>query len=174
MLSKFYITLTTVLIMVIIGMYFTIKTGDAALMQAQVDNFKLSDKLKAMVSVTGNTVKIMYKDKEVIKYVNTYVPPENTNVTVTTDTNDHIVVNYSRTGVGFYPLLGFCYDNGLNGLIGARLVYFDRFGAGVSISPNATNLFLDSRLDLPMFKNSSVGLFYNSLRSFGVSYHVFL
>ena len=173
MLNKFYTVIIVFLLLVMGGMFFSIKSKDNQINQQAIENFKLNEKLQSMVTINGNKIQIVYRDRDVIHYVNTYIPPEGNHTTITTDTNGQVSLKYDKYGFGFYPFLGVGYNGEVVPLVGARLVYFDRYGLGLSAIPTAVNMFLDVRTDWPLFKNSSFGIFYNTKKELGVSCHVF-
>jgi hypothetical protein len=155
------------------GMFFSIKSKDNQINQQVIENFKLNEKLQSMATVTGNKIQIVYRDKDVIHYVNTYIPPEGNHTTITTDNNGQVNIKYDKYGVGLFPFLGVGYTGEIVPLVGARLVYFDRYGIGLSASDKSLNMFMDIRTDWSLFQNSSFGIFYNTKKDFGISAHTF-
>ncbi len=140
----------------------------------QSENFQLNDKLQSIIKIQNNKIKIIYKDKEKIKYVNIYVPPESPSTTITTDNDGKISIDYSKFGAGLYPFVGLGYTNKVKPILGTRLIYWNRFGFGVSTTFDGVSLFGDVRTDLQFLKNSSLGLFYDNNKNLGVGVHTFL
>jgi hypothetical protein len=151
--------------------FFIIKQKEKELGKIQAENVKLNEKIKSLIKIDVNRIQIIYKDRDIVKYLNIYVPPEG-GATITTDDNDQIKIDYKKFGFGVYPFLGLGFSNSLKPLVGARLFYFSRYGVGVLTTLDGVSLFADVRTDIGWLKNSSFGIFGNK-DTLGVGMHTF-
>ena len=180
MVNKIKNYLIIILLCALAVFQITARNKDSQIQKLQVQNLQLNDKLKSVVQIHGNQVQIVYKEgkpgknTEIIKYINTYIPPESNNTTISTDDNGKVTIDYSKYGAGFYPFIGLGYSDSLRPLVGARLLYWNRYGLGISTGFTGLNVFADVRTDWELFKNSSFGLFYGTDKNLGVSIHTFL
>ena len=162
----------------LIGAFIFMSTGmkmkDREIQKLNAENFTLNDKLKAKVQIIDGKVKVVYRYKDKIKYKNVYIPPESSGATIIIDKNDKVDIEYSKFGTTITPFIGLSYDEKFSPELGARLVYYSKFGAGVSASPERTAIFIDYRLDFGLIKNSSIGLFIGNNDKSGVCWHTFL
>ena len=172
-MSKVNLFIFAILIIVIAGMAFNLKAKDAEIGRLVTENFTLSERLKAQIQITNGKYKIVYRDKEVVKYVNVFVPPENTTTYIYVDNDDQVNIEYKKFDFTFTPFVGVSYSGELSPEIGARLFYFDRWGTGISLSPKNVRAFVDYRPDLSFMKNSSVGVFISNDQEVGANIHTF-
>ena len=117
------------------------------------------NKLTATVRQADGTVKTEVK----------YVPPEG-RAEVLQPTDGTTEISVKRAGLTFQPAVQGLVGKELKGGLGARLVYFDRYGAGVGLDSDLDGyLFVDRRLDdlTGLLKNTTVGL-YGGRGRFGV------
>jgi septum formation topological specificity factor MinE len=174
-----------VLIVLLIVISF-ISWNSLEIKQSEIDelikeNFTLNDKLKSQVTITNDRVKVVYKvidkvtQKEVVKYINKYIPPESKDLKINTDKNNKIEVIYDRYGFIFLPYVGICFDSDINPEIGMRILYYDRFGLGLSARKNGLGIGFDYRINYGIINNSAIGLYYNiNDKAIGVDLHTFL
>lgn len=90
-----------------------------------------------------------------------YAPPEGS-VRVEQPASGPATVRVQRAGFTFRPAAQGLSGKDLKIGLGARLVYFDRYGAGVGLSHDLEPyLFADRRVDdlVGIFKNTTVGVF---------------
>lgn len=90
-----------------------------------------------------------------------YVPPEG-RAEVVQPTDGPAEISVKRAGLTFRPAVQGLLGKELKAGLGARLVYFDRYGAGVGLDSDLEGyLFVDRRLDdlTGLFKNTTVGLY---------------
>jgi hypothetical protein len=180
MIEKFKNLVIILLLGCLVIFQFITHQKDAALQKLQSENLQLNEKIKSIIQIQGNQVKIVYKEgkpgknTETIKYVNVYIPHESPHTTITTDTDGHVTVDTQKYGTGFWPFIGLGYSNKLKPMLGARLAYYERWGVGLSTGFDGLALFSDVRTDWDLFKNSSFGLFYDTNKNLGVSIHTFL
>ena len=90
-----------------------------------------------------------------------YVPPEG-KAEVVQPTDGPAEISVKRAGFTFRPAVQGLIGQELKGGLGARLVYFDRYGAGLGLDTNLEGyLFVDRRLDdlTGLLKNTTVGLY---------------
>lgn len=109
------------------------------------------NKLTAMVRQADGTIKTQVK----------YVPPEG-RAEVVQPMNGPAEITVKRAGFTFRPVVQGLVEKEFKAGLGARLVYFDRYGAGVGLDTNLEGyLFVDRRLDdlTGFLKNTTVGLY---------------
>ena len=109
------------------------------------------NKLMATVRQADGTVKTEIK----------YVPPEG-RAEVAQPTDGPTEISVKRAGFTFRPAVHGLLGKELKAGLGARLVYFDRYGAGVGLDTDLEGyLFVDRRLDdlTGLLKNTTVGLY---------------
>ncbi len=116
----------------------------------------------AAVSVAENKVvsKVRQTDGSVKAKVQ-YVPPEG-KVEITQPVEGVAQVKVKRAGFTFRPAVQGLAGDGLKIGLGARLVYFNRYGAGFGITHEIEPyLFADRRIDdmVGLFKNTTIGVF---------------
>ncbi len=109
------------------------------------------NKLTATVRQADGTVKTEVK----------YVPPEG-RAEVLQPTDGPAEISVKRVGFTFRPAVQGLLGKELKAGLGARLAYFDRYGAGVGLDSDLEGyLFVDRRLDdlTGLLKNTTVGLY---------------
>lgn len=109
------------------------------------------NKLTATVRQPDGTVKTEVK----------YLPPEG-RAEVVQPTEGPTEISVKRAGFTFRPAVQGLLGKELKAGLGARLVYFDRYGAGVGLDTDLEGyLFVDRRLDdlTGLLKNTTVGLY---------------
>lgn len=114
------------------------------------------NKLTAKVRRTDGSVKATVK----------YVPPEGT-VEFVRHTQGAETIRVKRAGFTFRPAVQGLLGNEVKAGLGARLAYFDRYGAGVGLDQNAAPyVFADRRLDdlTGLLRNTTAGVFVGSGR----------
>ena len=90
-----------------------------------------------------------------------YVPPEG-RAEVVQPTEGPAEITIKRAGFTFSPAVQGLIGQELKAGLGARLVYFDRYGAGLGLDTDLEGyLFVDRRLDdlTGLLKNTTVGLY---------------
>lgn len=110
-----------------------------------------ANKLMAKVRQPDGSVKSTVK----------YVPPEGT-VEVVRPTQGTETIRVKRAGFTFRPAVQGLLGNEVKAGLGARLAYFDRYGAGVGLDQNAAPyVFADRRLDdfTGLLRNTTAGVF---------------
>lgn len=135
----------------------------------------LPDNQQAAVKVADNKVitTVRKQDGTVSARVQ-YVPPEGS-VNVVQPLAGPANVRVKRAGFTFRPAAQGLAGKDLKIGLGARLVYFNRYGAGVGVSHDfEPYLFADRRIDdfVGIFKNTTVGV-YGGPRSAGVMIGVY-
>lgn len=103
-----------------------------------------------------------------------YAPPEGS-VSVVQPASGPATVRVKRAGFTFRPAAQGLAGKDLKIGLGARLLYFDRYGAGVGVSHDLEPyLFADRRVDdlVGIFKNTTVGVF-GGPRSAGIMLGVY-
>lgn len=103
-----------------------------------------------------------------------YAPPEGS-VSVVQPASGPATVRVKRAGFTFRPAAQGLAGKDLKIGLGARLVYFDRYGAGLGLSHDLEPyLFADRRVDdlVGIFKNTTVGVF-GGPRSAGIMLGVY-
>ena len=109
------------------------------------------NKLTATVRQADGTVKTEVK----------YVPPEG-KAEVVQPKEGSAEITVKRAGFTFRPAVQGLIGQELKGGLGARLVYFNRYGAGLGLDTDLEGyLFVDRRLDdlTGLLKNTTVGLY---------------
>ncbi len=122
----------------------------------------LSDSQAALVVVKDNklTATVRQADGSVKTEVK-YLPPEG-RAEVVQPTDGATEISVKRAGFTFRPAVQGLLGEELKAGLGARLVYFDRYGAGVGLDTDLEGyLFVDRRLDdlTGLLKNTTVGLY---------------
>ena len=109
------------------------------------------NKLTSTVRQTDGSVKTEVK----------YVPPEG-RAEVVQPLTGPAEIAVKRAGLTFRPAVQGLLGRDLKAGLGARLLYFDRYGAGVGLDTDLEGyLFVDRRLDdlTGLLKNTTVGLY---------------
>ena len=122
----------------------------------------LPENTAAQVVIKANklTAKVRQPDGSVKATVK-YVPPEGT-VEVVRPTQGAETIRVKRAGFTFRPAVQGLLGNEIKAGLGARLAYFDRYGAGVGLDQNAAPyVFADRRLDdfTGLLRNTTAGVF---------------
>lgn len=110
-----------------------------------------ANKLTAQVRQSDGSVKATVK----------YVPPEGT-VEVVRPTQGAETIRVKRAGFTFRPAVQGLLGSDIKAGLGARLAYFDRYGAGIGLDQNAAPyVFADRRLDdfTGLLRNTTAGVF---------------
>ena len=118
-----------------------------------------------VVKANKLTAKVRQPDGSVKATVK-YVPPEGT-VEVVRHTQGAETIRVKRAGFTFRPAVQGLLGNEVKAGLGARLAYFDRYGAGVGLDQNAAPyVFADRRLDdfTGLLRNTTAGVFVGSGR----------
>ena len=127
----------------------------------------LPESTAAQVVVKANklTAKVRQPDGSVKATVK-YVPPEGA-VEVVRPTQGAETIRVKRAGFTFRPAVQGLLGSDIKAGLGARLAYFDRYGAGVGLDQNAAPyVFADRRLDdfTGLLRNTTAGVFVGSGR----------
>lgn len=127
----------------------------------------LPESTAAQVVIKANkiTAKVRQPDGSVKATVK-YVPPEGT-VEVVRPTQGAETIRVKRAGFTFRPAVQGLLGSDIKAGLGARLAYFDRYGAGVGLDQNAAPyVFADRRLDdlTGLLHNTTAGVFVGSGR----------
>lgn len=135
----------------------------------------LPDNQQAAVKVADNKVisTVRRQDGTVSARVQ-YVPPEGS-VNVVQPLTGPATVRVKRAGFTFRPAAQGLAGKDLKIGLGARLVYFERYGAGAGIAHDLEPyLFADRRVDdlVGIFKNTTIGV-YGGPRSVGIMLGVY-
>lgn len=122
----------------------------------------LPESTAAQVVVKANklTSKVRQPDGSVKATVK-YVPPEGS-VEVVRPTQGTETIRVKRAGFTFRPAVQGLLGSDIKAGLGARLAYFDRYGAGVGLDQNAAPyVFADRRLDdfTGLLRNTTAGVF---------------
>ena len=122
----------------------------------------LPDNQQAAVKVADNKVITTERKQDgTVSARVQYVPPEGS-VNVVQPLAGPATVRVKRAGFTFRPAAQGLAGKDLKIGLGARLLYFDRYGAGVGVSHDLEPyLFADRRVDdlVGIFKNTTVGVF---------------
>ena len=120
------------------------------------------------------TATVRHEDGSVTAHVQ-YVPPEGSVQVVQPTDGSAATVKVKRAGFTFRPAVHGLAGKDLQVGLGARLAYFNRYGAGLGISNKMEPyLFVDRRVDdmVGIFKNTTIGI-YGGPRSAGVMLGVY-
>ena len=127
----------------------------------------LSDSQAALVVVKDNKLTATMRQADgSVKTEVKYVPPEG-RAEVVQPTDGPTEISVKRAGFTFRPAVQGLLGKELKAGLGARLVYFDRYGAGVGLDTDLEGyLFVDRRLDdlTGLLKNTTVGLYGGRVR----------
>ena len=122
----------------------------------------LSDSQAARVVVKDNKLTATVRQPDgAVKTEGKYVPPEG-RAEVVQPTDGATEISVKRAGFTFRPAVQGLAGKELKAGLGARLVYFDRYGAGVGVDNDLDGyLFIDRRLDglTVLLINTTVGLY---------------
>ena len=122
----------------------------------------LSDSQAACVVVKDNKLTATVRQPDgTVKTEVKYVPPEG-RAEVVQPVSGPAEISVKRAGFTFRPAVQGLLGKELKAGLGARLVYFDRYGAGVGLDNDLDGyLFIDRRLDdlTGLLKNTTVGLY---------------
>lgn len=130
-------------------------------------NTSMDKDLKARITISGP--KVIYQTRTVtgeVKTVVKYLPPEGS-ADISQNVSGDVSVKVKRAGFTFRPALFGLVGREAQPGIGARLVYFGRYGAGagIGLSNNIEDLqpfaFVDRRIDdlVPFTHNTTAGIF---------------
>ena len=157
---------------------------DKAIDSLTIQNNTLQADLRAQITFQPKG-KIVYKTRTLageVKTIIKYLPQEGSaTVSQNADTGE-IDLKVKNHGWTFRPLASGMIDNkGLSGGIGARLYFYERWGAGgiVSLSNNINEvkpkIFVDRRVDdfVPFLYNTSVGL-QGGIDTLGIAVNAYL
>jgi hypothetical protein len=156
------------LILGVIALLWQVKTAKDEAWKLTCDNFKLNQDLQQQIVIANGKVKVLYRDKEVIKYKIRYIPIEAPNTTITTDTSGKVNISGDWYGLTFFPWLGI--STPLSPTLGARIAYFDRYGISIMANEQLIGVGIDSRINYGFIQNSAFGL---RLFPPGIYYSVF-
>ena len=136
----------------------------------------LPDNQQAAVVVADGKVTstIRHDDGTVTAHVQ-YVPPEGSVQVVQPTDGSAASVKVKRAGFTFRPAVQGLASKELKIGVGARLVYFNRYGAGLGITHDTEPyLFVDRRVDdfVGILKNTTIGV-YGGPRTAGVMIGVY-
>lgn len=122
----------------------------------------LSDSQAARVVVKDNKLTATVRQADgTVKTEVKYLPPEG-KAEVVQPTEGPAEITVKRAGFTFRPAVQGLIGQELKGGLGARLVYFNRYGAGLGLDTDLEGyLFVDRRLDdlTGLLKNTTVGLY---------------
>ena len=122
----------------------------------------LADGQAARVVVKDNKLTATVRQADgAVKTEVKYVPPEG-RAEVVQPTVGTTEISVKRAGLTFRPAVHGLVGKELKAGLGARLVYFDRYGAGVGLDTDLDGyLFVDRRLDdlTGLLKNTSAGVY---------------
>ncbi len=149
-------------LLVIAGLLFSNWWRDRQIDKLAEQTGTLSDEQSARVVVKDNklTATVRQADGSVKTEVK-YLPPEG-RAEVVQPTDGDTEISVKRAGFTFRPAVQGVVGKELKAGLGARLVYFDRYGAGVGLDTDLSGyLFVDRRLDdlTGLLKNTTVGLY---------------
>lgn len=134
-------------------------------LSAQTDTLPETAAAQVVVKANKLTSKVRQPDGSVKATVK-YLPPEGT-VEVVRPTQGAETIRVKRAGFTFRPAVQGLLGSDIKAGLGARLAYFDRYGAGVGLDQNAAPyVFADRRLDdlTGLLHNTTAGVFVGSGR----------
>ena len=157
---------------------------DKAIDSLTIQNNTLQSDLRAQITFQPKG-KIVYKTRTLageVKTIIKYLPQEGSaTVSQNADTGE-IDLKVKNYGFTLRPLIAGMADNeGLSGGLGARVFFYNRYGAGgiIAISDKASEIkpkiFIDRRIDdlVPFLYNTSVGL-QGGIDSIGITVNAYL
>jgi len=128
-----------------------------------IENSKLADDLKMKTVIYKDKVVFQVREKEKIKTVIKYLPPEGS-ATITTNTDGQSSLSIKNKGFTFKPSASFISTSELLGGLSCRFLFWNRYGLGAGISSEfKPYLYIDRRISdfIPFFQNTSVGVSYD-------------
>ena len=129
----------------------------------------------AVVVADGKVTSTIRHDNGTVTAHVQYVPPEGSVQVVQPTDGTTATVKVKRAGFTFRPAAQGLAGKELKIGLGARLVYFNRYGGGIGIAHDMEPyLFADRRIDdfVGIFKNTTVGV-YGGPRTAGVTIGVY-
>ena len=160
-------TTKTIMIIFLIGVaFFTYKNYENYRNQfhvASLEKEMLEKQLKSIVKIKDNQIISLKRDKDKVKTEIIYLPPEG-NIKITLDDNDKQNIFINNKGWTFRPNIGLTAGNNFYPTLGARVLYWNRFGAGIGLTNTGAHLYIDRRIDdyIGFLRNSSAGIFINT------------
>ena len=120
----------------------------------------LEKNLKNIVMIKNNQITLLKRENDTIKTTIQYLPPEG-NIRITVDDKDEQTVTVVNRGFTFWPNVGLLVEKEVKPTLGARIYYWDRYGAGLGLSTSGAHLYVDRRVDdyLNFLKNSTAGVY---------------
>ena len=117
------------------------------------EKITLNTQLQSAITIEGNKVKIVYRDKERIKVKIIYIRDGKT--VINTDINNDISVQEDWAGFTMKPFIGLQYFTMLSPAIGMKLAYINNFGVNLGIGETA---FISASYDIHygFIQNSSI------------------
>lgn len=155
--------LTSVLALLIIaGLLFSNWWRGRQIDKLAAQSGTLADSQAARVEIKDNKLTATVRQPNgAVKTEVKYVPPEG-RAELVQPTDGATEISVKRAGFTFRPAVQGLLGEELKAGLGARLVYFDRYGAGVGLDADLEGyLFVDRRLDdlTGLLKNTTVGLY---------------
>lgn len=155
---------------------FKVKLKDKQIYNLAIENQTLAADIKRQVDFKGRTIIYKYRSGEKVKREDYYLPPEGS-VKILQDKKDELKIDIKNKGFIFKPFVSaFVNSNGaFDAALGARLLYWDRYGLGAAYAKEAGPIIvLDRRIDdiLPILSNCSV-MFYGGRKHFGLGAAVY-
>ena len=154
--------ISLIALLVIAGLLFSnwYKARQIDKLSAQSGTLTESQAARVVVKDNKLTATVRHTDGSVKTEVK-YVPPEG-KAEVVQPTDGTTEISVKRAGFTFRPAVQGLVGKELKAGLGARLAYFDRYGAGVGLDSDLEGyLFVDRRLDdlTGLLKNTTVGLY---------------
>lgn len=162
MLNKIKTVLIFILIAVSAFYVIQYKNLNTSIIKLKEENGTLDEKYKALVKIKGSKVEYIYRDKDRIVTVIKYLPPEGS-AQINTNSDGSQTVDIQNKGFTFKPQIAVGYHGVIDPQLAARLVYWDRYGAGIGLGVSGVNIFADRRISdfVPFMDNTTLGIYTN-------------
>jgi len=128
-----------------------------------IENSKLADDLKMKTVIYKDKVIFQVREKEKIKTVIKYLPPESS-ATITTNTNGQSALIIKNKGFTFKPSASFISTSELLGGLSCRFLFWDRYGLGIGLNSRLRPyIYADRRISdfVPFAENTAIGVCYD-------------
>lgn len=138
-----------------------------------IENSKLADDLKMKTVIYKDKVVFQVREKEKIKTVIKYLPPESSAI-ITTDLNNQSSLVIKNKGFTFKPSASFISTSELLGGLSCRFLFWDRYGLGIGLNSQIRPyIYADRRISdfVPFAENTAIGVCYDG--SFGLIVSLF-
>lgn len=163
-----------VVLILLIVVFVQSKIYEKRVIKNSITQGTLAPDEKESITMDGNKQTHKTKDETGKKVIveQTYIPPESTHEVVIKN-DGKIEVRYDKYGITAKPFITALFSENITGGVGARFLYYDRYGLGVALDNEITPyLVIDRRIDDIIFDNLAVS-FNISIKKFAIGISVY-